>query len=200
MNEPIPIEPMNRSLKENVVITSTIGTCCASGVYGMGCLKCAGCVVGSVGCAIGTQACYDCTKQNIQDYRKQSQENDPNYDPRGASVLIDKNKGNSSTSTKRIRTRDIINYIKTNTNGIYNNMTDTNIKLAFELNDTYNEPYHIFKKNDKPAIDALIGEAIYKKAVGVRKNKRTQRKIKRTTMRKYKLKGKKKIVHTFRKI
>jgi hypothetical protein len=34
---------------------------------------------------------------------------------------------------------------------------------------------------------------------GGRKNKRTQRKIKRTTMRKYKLKGKKKIVHTFRK-
>lgn len=170
-----------------------VGTCCATKI---GCVKCAGCVVGSVGCAIGTQACYDCTKKNIQDYRKQSQENDPNYDPRGASVLI--NKSNSSSSTKRIRTRDIINYIKTNT---YNNTTDDDIKHTFGLIDTYNEPYYIFENNDKPQIDFLINKAnaMYKKAVGVRKNKRTHRKIKRTTMRKYKLKGKRKIIHTFRK-
>ena len=199
MKPVISVEKIERSLGQNIATATTIGTCCASGVYGMGCLKCAGCVVGSVGCAIGTQACYDCTNQNIQDYRKQLQEKDPTYDPRGASVLINKNKGDSSSSTKRIRTRDIINYIKTYSD---NKPTDDDIKSRFGLIDTYNEPYYIFEKNDKPEIDFLIGEAnaIYKKAVGVRKNKRTQRKIKRTTMRKYKLKGKKKIVHTFRKI
>ena len=101
MNPVINAKKIERSLGHNVATALTVGTCCA-GAYGIGCLKCAGCVVGSVGCAIGTQACYDCTKQKIQAHHKQSQENDPNYDPHSASVLINKNKGDSSSSTKRI--------------------------------------------------------------------------------------------------
>jgi hypothetical protein len=185
-------------LNQQSQLNISVGTCCA-GVYGIGCLKCAGCVVGSVGCAIGTQACYDCTKQNVKTYIKQLQENDPNYDPHDVSSVL--NKGDSSTPNKRIRLRDIINYIRTNTNNIYDKTSDKIIIQIFNLIESYDEPYHIFVKHDKPGIDFLIEEAIktYKKAVGGRKNKRTQRKIKRTTMRKYKLKGKKKIVHTFRK-
>lgn len=188
------------SMVPNVATASTIGTCCASGIYRLGCLKCAGCVVGSAGCAIGTQACYNCTKQKIKSYSEDLNKKNPNYDPPGVSESI--NKGELPTT--RITITNILDYIKPR---IHNeNMKDNDIISRFGLNPNYNEPFHIFSKFDKPEIDANINK-YNKKVVGGMSN-RVQRKRKsnitqsrtrvRTTMRKNKSKGKRKI-NTIRK-
>ena len=174
-----PIKRGDGSPKKKRTITnmaaSAIGVCC----LGTTCLTCSGCIVGSAGCATGTQACIKCLKKRattkIEEYTKT---NNPNYDPRGESKIIDR-----GTLDKRIvKTKHIIHYINTyieDKRWLAANVN--NIKEIFELSDTYEEKYHIFKIHDKPDIDKKIKEIndLNKKIVGGRKT------IKRTKTRKH---------------
>ena len=173
-----PIRRGNSSPKKRTITNmaaSAIGACC----LGTTCLTCSGCIVGSAGCAKGTQACVKCLKQKatkkINEYTKT---NNPNYDPHGKSKTIDR----GTPDTRIVRNKDIVNYIKTQIDDkrwIAANLN--NINEIFELSEGYRGPYYIFKIHDKPDIDNKIKAMNdkYKKIVGGRKT------IKRTNTRKH---------------
>lgn len=163
----------------NLASIATLGTCCAAGVYGAGCLKCTGCVVGSVGCAVGTSACYNCMQKQKQKMLEKTQSQDPMYDPHGPSIVIDKPKLNFGKNTPdRVDKKYIIDYIKER---IAYSIDDNTILNKFQdvvplLN--YNETYNTFVRADKNDIDEKIGELNmkYKKNVGGKYTRRKPRK------------------------
>jgi hypothetical protein len=152
-----PIErgspPKNPSSTRKSMAAYALGTCCLGSV----CLACSGCIIGSAGCAAGTQECIKCIKKKAEEKLKEKYlTRNPNYDPSGESKII--NKG--VFDPRIIATRDIVHYIKTSIGDqqwlLENN--DDNIKEIFELDNNYKEKYHTFEINDRPDIDDMINQ------------------------------------------
>jgi hypothetical protein len=160
--------------------------CCAAGMYGFGCLKCVGCAAGSVGCAVGSAACYECIQQN----QKQRQTEDPNYDPPGHSMVIDRS--NNGENNDRVDKGFIMDYVKQNiTYPITYEEIMSNFENVVPLTN-YNESKSGFENSgDKHFVDKKIRQlnARHKKIVGGKKSKKYSkqkptRKIKKTNNKK----------------
>ena len=157
-----PVPPFSRH--------AAAGICCAAGIYGVGCLKCTGCAAGTVGCAVGSAACYEC----IQKQKQKQRDSNPNYDPPGSSQIIDRSTGENNG---RINNKDVIDYIRKELKYPINNDDDIieEFKNVVNLRYEYSEPSHIFKEDQQRInnkIKKLNADHHNKKIVGGKKTKK----------------------------